>query len=99
MKKKSDKIIIEGMTQEGKKFRPSDWAERMSDNLATFHNRRIVYSPLLQPMVKGGTKCVMLDAALKESNPELYHSILEFAENNNLIICADQDKSSSDKEK
>ncbi|MEM1243570.1 MAG: DUF3579 domain-containing protein, partial [Pseudomonadota bacterium] len=24
------KIIIEGLTQAGKKFRPSDWAERMS---------------------------------------------------------------------
>ncbi len=92
MKKKSDKIIIEGVTEEGQKFRPSDWAERMSDNLATFKNRRIAYSPLLQPLTKGGTKCVALDPALKESNPELYHSIMEFAKTNNLKICKDEEE-------
>ena len=36
--KKPKKIIIEGVTTEGKKFRPSDWAERMSGSLSTFKN-------------------------------------------------------------
>ena len=80
------KIIIEGVTEEGKQFRPSDWAERMSGSLCTFRNHRIVYSPLLQPMVKGGNKCVLLDPALKETNPELYESILEFAHTNKLKV-------------
>ena len=42
-----DKIIIEGVTPEGREFRPSDWAERMSGRLASFRNQRIIYSPLL----------------------------------------------------
>jgi len=86
--KKDKKIIIEGVTESGEKFRPSDWAERMSGKLATFKNHRLYYSPLLQPSYnKEGYKCVMLDPALKESNPTLYNSILEFARTNNLKIC------------
>lgn len=87
------KIIIEGITEKGEQFRPSDWAERMSGSLATFPNRRIHYSPLLQPTVNDeGYKCVLLDPALKKSNPALYNSILEFAQKNNLKICKEDDK-------
>lgn len=82
--KSTHKIVIEGVTEEGEQFRPGDWAERMSGSMCTFRNHRVVYSPLLQPMVKGGNKCVLLDPALKESNPDLYDSILEFARTNKL---------------
>lgn len=88
------KIIIEGVTEEGNTFRPSDWAERMSGSLCTFgSSHRIVYSPLLQPMVRGGNKCVILDEALKESNPCLYESILEFARENRLKIKEESEQS------
>lgn len=86
------KIIIEGVTEDGKQFRPSDWAERMSGSLSTFKNHRISYSPMLQPAVKGGNKCILLDPALKESNPELYYSILKFAKSNKLKICDEDDE-------
>jgi len=87
MEKKHNKILIEGITESGEKFRPSDWAERMSGKLGTFEKHRIHYSPLLQPTVKDGNKCVVLDPKLKESNPDLYQSILNFAKNNKLKIC------------
>jgi len=91
-KDKDHKIVIEGVTKAGKKFRPSDWAERMSGKLASFSNRRINYSPLLQPSVNAeGYKCVLLDPALQESNPTLYNAILEFAKDNNLNICDESD--------
>lgn len=85
--KRVKKIIIEGVTESGETFRPSNWAERMSGKLSTFKNHRISYSPLLQPMVKEGNKCVILDKKLLESNPKLYESILEFARKNSLRIC------------
>jgi hypothetical protein len=85
------KILIEGVTEEGKQFRPSDWAERMSGSLCTFSNHRIVYSPLLQPLVKGGNKCVLVDPQLKESNPALYDSIMEFARANKLKTCEEDE--------
>lgn len=87
MKKKHSKILIEGITESGEKFRPSDWAERMSGKLSTLEKRRIHYSPLLQPTMKDGNKCVLLDPKLKESNPALYESILNFAKTNQLKIC------------
>lgn len=90
MSKKDKKIIIEGVTESGDVFRPSNWAERMSGQLSTFRNRRITYSPMLKPMIKDGHKCVLLDPELEKSSPKLYKSILEFAQNNNLKIC-DQD--------
>lgn len=93
------KIVIEGITDQGKVFRPSDWAERMSGTLASFKNRRIQYSPLLQPTVnQEGYKCVVLDPKLKESSPELYQSILEFAKSNHLNICQEADESSTSNE-
>lgn len=86
------KIIIEGITESGETFRPSDWAERMSGALSSFRNHRMVYSPLLQPSVKDGNKCVMLDPSLKESDPALYQSILDFAKTNKLKICGEEEE-------
>jgi len=86
------KIVIEGVTSQGKTFRPSDWAERMSGTMATFKNSRIHYSPLLQPsMNHEGYKCVLLDPKLKESSPQVYQAILEFAKANKLKICGEDE--------
>lgn len=90
MSEETKKIIIEGVTDTGETFRPSDWAERMSGQLSTFRKRRIQYSPLLQPSVKDGNKCVLLDRQLKTTNPELYQSILDFAAENHLKICDEE---------
>jgi len=95
---KDKKIIIEGITDTGETFRPSNWAERMSGSLSTFRNRRIVYSPMLQPVYKDGYNCVALDPTLKETNPELYQSILNFAEKNHLRICNEDDETSESSE-
>ena|SRR3990167_4494404 len=93
---KKSKIIIEGVTESGENFRPSDWAERMSGLLSTFRKHRIVYSPLLQPSVRDGHKCVVLDPNLKESSPALYQSILDFAESNKLKICNEDEQIDDD---
>ncbi len=90
-KEKNKKIIIEGVTHEGTTFKPSNWAERMSGQLSTLKKRKIRYSPMLQPSIKDGNKCVVLDPKLKDTNPQLYQSILDFANNNNLKICKDED--------
>lgn len=92
-KVKDNKIIIEGVTKQGKVFRPTDWAERMGGLLASFKNSRIQYSPLLQPSMNvDGYKCVLLDPQLKETSPQLYQSILDFAQKNNLKICGEEDR-------
>ncbi len=93
MASKKSIIIIQGITTEGKKFRPSDWVERTCGALSTFKKQKIIYSPLLRPGVKNGLKCVLIDPELKISNPELYRQMIEFAENNGLQICNSDDKS------
>ena len=89
MGKKHTKIVIEGVTDEGKTFRPGDWAERMSGSLSSFRKRRIIYSPLLQPVARNGNKCVIVDQELQETHPALYKQILEFAEKNHLKVDKD----------
>ena len=79
-------IVIEGITSDGRKFRPSNWAQRMSGALSTFQNQRIHYSPLLRPSSRNGFPCLILHADLKEKHPELYADILSFAEQNKLKI-------------
>lgn len=91
MDKKPTRIIIEGITEDGTVFRPSDWAERMSGNLSTFKNHRIIYSPLLLPSTRGGNRCVILDDQLKKSNPDLYDHILTFAKKNKLKMYEEND--------
>lgn len=91
-KQQNKKIVIKGITEQGKTFRPSDWAERMSGTMASFKNSRIHYSPLLQPSVNTeGYKCVLLDPELKKSSPQVYQTIMEFAKKNNLKICGESD--------
>lgn len=81
------KIIIEGITESGRKFRPSDWAERMSGSLATFgSDHRIHYSPLLQPTTINGIKCIIIDPKLEEVAPEMYTYIMNWAANNELKV-------------
>ena len=84
------RIIIHGVTDSGEVFRPRDWAERMSGKLSTFSKHRIRYSPMLQPSMREGEKCVILDPKLENTNPELYASILRFAKNNKLQITEDE---------
>lgn len=81
------RIIIEGVTEEGDKFRPSDWAERMSGSLCTFKHHRIHYSPMLHPGIHDGNKCVVLDTVLQKTHPDLFEYILDFAKKNRLKMC------------
>lgn len=81
-----NKIIINGITDEGVKFRPSDWAERMCGSLSTFRDRRMIYSPLLRPVCIDGIKCVVVDPELEKSHAPLFKYIFEFAQKNNLKV-------------
>lgn len=87
-KDKNDKIKIQGITNNGQTFRPSDWAHRISESMASFENMRLEYSPLIQPSQdQNGNHCILIDPKLKQENPTLYKSIMDFAKKNNLKIC------------
>lgn len=89
------KIIIEGITENGRKFRPSDWAERMSGALSTFgRDHRIQYSPMLHPLTVNGIKCVSLDPHLKDSYPEMFAYIMRWVDMNHLKMVEVDDRHS-----
>ncbi len=79
-----NRLILKGITPEGNKFRPSDWAERLCGNLCTFRNRRMYYSPMLRPAVIDGVKCVIVDANLNSEHPAILQDVIHSASKNNL---------------
>ncbi len=81
-------FVVVGETLTGKKFQPSDWAERMAGTLSTFRNRRIIYSPLLMPIVLNGIKSLRVAIELKTQYPAIYEEVELFAKKNQLqVIC------------
>ncbi len=85
-------IIIQGITEEGRKFRPSDWAERMGGMLSTFgKDHRIHYSPMLRPISLDGVKCLAVDPALERENPLVFNQVMDFARRNQLKIVESHD--------
>lgn len=81
------KIIIEGVTNAGRQFRPSDWAERISGSLATFSaDHRVIYSPYVRPTVVGGVKALEVDPELKKADSMAYAFLMSFARDNDLRI-------------
>ena len=81
------KIIICGITQQGRKFRPSDWAERLCGAFATYgRDRRIQYHPRVQVSTFEGTSCIVLDASLEDAEPMSFEFLMRFAQDNGLKI-------------
>ncbi len=83
----TDEFVIKGVTPSGKRFRPSDWAERLCGVLSAFgSDGRMRYSPYVHPINAGGMKCVVVDARLKEIEPMAYNFLLHFARDNDLEV-------------
>jgi len=81
------RIIIQGITTNGRAFRPSDWAERLCGIMSTFaRDQQMRYSPFVRPMMLDGVRCVIVDAALADVEPRAYRFMLDFAKDNELII-------------
>ena len=84
---KTVEIIIEGITREGKPFRPSDWVDRMCSTFATFgENRKLRYSPYLRPEMVNGVRCLAVDMQLKNINPEGFEQLMYFVDENQLSV-------------
>jgi hypothetical protein len=80
-------FIILGLTTRGKKFRPSDWAERLCGVLSQVRaTRKMRYSPYVSPGTYNGEKAVFVDAVLREADPEAYRFVLSFAQENDLQV-------------
>lgn len=86
-------FIIQGITNPGKIFRPSDWADRLCGIMSRFHpdggngiDRHLQYSPYVLPSMIEGIRCVMVDGRLHALEPLAYHFLIGFAKDNDLRI-------------
>jgi hypothetical protein len=90
MNAKAGKIIIKGVTNEGKKFRPSDWAQRLTTAVATYGPKRhIKFHKKVNMATIDGINCVVIDSGLEAEDPMLFSFLTNFAKNNNLEIIED----------
>ncbi len=96
MKKKeiAREFFIQGVTSNGKVFRPSDWAERLCGVMSCFQpegsqlgpNAHLQYSPYVRPTLLNGIKAVVVNADLYELEPLAYHFVIDFAKDNDLQV-------------
>ena len=78
-------FVIQGVTLDGKPFRPSDWAERLCGVMSAFGgDHRMQYSPYVHPVTAQGVRCVVVDMRLEAIEPMAYRFLLSFAKDNEL---------------
>ncbi|HYG56130.1 MAG TPA: DUF3579 domain-containing protein [Burkholderiales bacterium] len=78
-------LVIQGVTTDGKPFRPSDWAERLCGVMSAFGgDHRMQYSPFVHPVTSNGVRCVVVDRRLEALEPMAYRFLLNFARDNEL---------------
>lgn len=88
----SKELFIQGITSEGKSFRPSDWAERLAGVMSQFRpggaslGSHLSYSPWCVPTTMNGVKCVVVNRDLRDYEPMAWDFCLNFARDNNLQV-------------
>jgi len=89
------RIIVEGVTLDGKIFRPSDWIERLIDTVFSYgEDRRTRSGPysgpdrrrrqigFLQAQMIDGQKCLVVDKRLRDANPVAFRFLQDFIQSN-----------------
>ena len=87
-------VFIQGITRDGRAFRPSDWSERLAGAMSSFRpggarggmSAHIGYSPLCFPRVIDGVKCVIVDEGLRDVEPMAWYFVMNFARDNDLRV-------------
>lgn len=82
-----NEIVIQGITQNGKKFRPSDWSERLCGVLSSFdQDHRLSYHQWVRPILADDVRCVAVDRKLEQISESMFHFLMDFAHDNDLRI-------------
>jgi hypothetical protein len=91
---KPRELFIQGITLDGKTFRPSDWAERLAGAMSCFRPEGsaggiaafIGYSPYCVPTTLNGVKCVIVNEALRDIEIMAWDFVMSFARDNQLQV-------------
>jgi hypothetical protein len=85
-------VFIQGVTQDGKEFRPSDWAERLAGVMSQFRpggavpGSHLSYSPWCIPTTMGNVKCVVVHTDLRDHDVMAWDFLMNFARDNQLQV-------------
>ncbi|MBP6019999.1 MAG: DUF3579 domain-containing protein [Burkholderiaceae bacterium] len=84
-----EQLVIHGVTAEGQRFRPSDWAERLAGVMSQFRppgsaGGHLTYSPYVFPKVIDNVRCVIVDQRLHDLDPLAWNFVCGFAKDNQL---------------
>jgi Protein of unknown function (DUF3579) len=85
-------VFIQGITHEGRVFRPSDWAERLCGVMSQFRpggavpGSHLGYSPWCVPTNLGDIKCVVVHHDLRDAEPMAWDFVINFARDNALQV-------------
>jgi hypothetical protein len=86
-------FFIQGLTSDGRPFRPSDWAERLCGVMSCFRpegmgdmNAHLKYSPYVRPAMLAGVRSVVVNEELRQVQPLAYQFVLDFAKDNDLQV-------------
>jgi hypothetical protein len=85
-------VFIQGVTSDGRTFRPSDWAERLAGVLSQFRpggaqpGSHLSYSPWCVPTTINNIKCVVLHGDLREYDVMAWDFAINFARDNGLQV-------------
>ncbi len=87
-------VFIQGITRDGRAFRPSDWAERLAGAMSSFRpgggrggiGAYIGYSPYCVPRVIDGIRSVIVSERLREIEPMAWDFVMNFARDNELQV-------------
>ncbi|TFZ02395.1 DUF3579 domain-containing protein [Ramlibacter henchirensis] len=85
-------IFIQGITRDGRTFRPSDWAERLAGVMSAFRpggatpGSHLSYSPWCVPHVIDGVKTVVVHSDLRKAEPMAWDFVMNFAKDNDLKV-------------
>lgn len=88
----AQRLVIHGVTQDGRTFRPSDWAERLAGVMSQFRpggpqaGRTFGYSPWCVPTVQEGVSCVIVSGELRGHDVLAWDFVTNFARDNGLKV-------------
>lgn len=88
----TQQIFIQGITRDGRAFRPSDWAERLAGVMSSFRpggaqpGDHLSYSPWCVPTTINGIKCVVVSPELREYEVMAWDFVMHFARDNDLRV-------------
>ena len=85
----NDFILINGKTNGGNTFRPSDWSDRLHSTLqALSPDECDQCSEYVHLVNVEGRKGILIDCTLKQINSQLFAFFLSFVTNNDLLATA-----------